>query len=270
MEVTDPKRLSRGEVQNIVGNCRRANMALILLPSPAHCTRPGLARLGEQIGLRRLDQNLCAEEDAISAIRVTQQQRANEYIPYTSRPLSWHTDGYYNRTESQIRAWTLFCAQNAAEGGENALLDHEIAYILLRDQDPELIRALMQPDAMTIPPNLEAGREIRPARVGPVFSVNPGDFTLHMRYSARKRNIQWKADAATHAAVTFLAGLFSSPSPYILRHRLEPGEGLVSNNVLHNRSGFKDHSDPARHRLLYRARYFDRIAGTGAEDINPN
>jgi hypothetical protein len=36
--------------------------------------------------------------------------------------------------------------------------------------------------------------------------------------------------------------------------------GLVSNNVLHDRSGFTE--DPARRRLLYRARYYERV-GTG-------
>jgi hypothetical protein len=33
----------------------------------------------------------------------------------------------------------------------------------------------------------------------------------------------------------------------------------LCNNVLHTRSGFKDRE---HQRLLYRARYFDRIAGT--------
>jgi hypothetical protein len=34
--------------------------------------------------------------------------------------------------------------------------------------------------------------------------------------------------------------------------------GLVCNNVLHDRSGFTE--TPERRRLLYRARYHDRIA----------
>jgi hypothetical protein len=34
--------------------------------------------------------------------------------------------------------------------------------------------------------------------------------------------------------------------------------GILCNNVLHDRTGFTD--DPARPRLLYRARYHDRIA----------
>jgi hypothetical protein len=248
------------ELEQIRRLGERANMALIRLPPGWERSGAGLRRLGSALGLERLDQNLCADEDGISAIRVADQRRANEYIPYTNRPLSWHTDGYYNSPEQQIRAWALLCVRPAAAGGENQLLDPEIAYLLLRDEDPELVRALMQPDALTIPANIEAGREIRPARTGPVFSL-ADDGSLHMRYSARQRNIHWKPGAAA-AAAAFLQGLFSSGSPYIFRHRLQPGEVLVSNNVLHNRSGFRDTEVPDRRRLLFRARYFDRISGT--------
>ena len=40
---------------------------------------------------------------------------------------------------------------------------------------------------------------------------------------------------------------------------LAPGQGLICNNVLHDRTGFHDNG-PAR--LLYRGRYYDRITGT--------
>ena len=46
-------------------------------------------------------------------------------------------------------------------------------------------------------------------------------------------------------------------APDVLRVRLEPGMGLVCNNVLHGRAAFVD--DPAQPRLLYRARYLDRM-----------
>jgi alpha-ketoglutarate-dependent taurine dioxygenase len=46
-------------------------------------------------------------------------------------------------------------------------------------------------------------------------------------------------------------------SPYVLRLRLEPGMGIVCNNVLHARSAFRD--APQHRRLLYRARYYDRV-----------
>jgi hypothetical protein len=39
---------------------------------------------------------------------------------------------------------------------------------------------------------------------------------------------------------------------------MQPGMGLLCNNVLHDRSAFTD--DALNPRLLYRARYLDRIA----------
>jgi len=97
---------------------------------------------------------------------------------------------------------------------------------------------------------------VRPAQGGPVFSLDP-DGHLHMRYTARTRSIAWKQDAATQAAVAALEGLLASDSPFILQGQLAPGMGLLCNNVLHDRAAFRD--DPARPRLLYRARYLDRI-----------
>jgi alpha-ketoglutarate-dependent taurine dioxygenase len=218
-----------------------------------------LVRLGAQLGLTHLDGNLCADEDAVSTITVGGGgERGSDYIPYTDRPLSWHTDGYYNAPQQQIRAWALMCVRDAPEGGENTLMDHEILYLQLRDEEPEYIRALMADDAMGIPANMVHGRAIRPARLGPVFSVHPVDGSLHMRYSARARNIEWKSDAATRAALACMQRLFSPLSPYIYRHRLAPGQCLLSNNVLHNRSGFRDTA--GHRRVVYRVRYYDRIS----------
>ena len=58
-----------------------------------------------------------------------------------------------------------------------------------------------------------------------------------------------------------LERLLAAPSPWIHRITLEPGMGLLCNNVLHDRSAFTD--DPARPRLIYRARYHDRIDASG-------
>ena len=188
------------------------------------------------------------------------------YIPYSNRRLLWHTDGYYNPPERRVRAFVLHCVSPAASGGENALLDPEIAYLLLRDANPEHIRALMQPDAMTIPANTEEGGEGRPAQTGPVFSIDPATDCLHMRYTARTRSIEWKADAATQSAVQALERLLADDSPYVFRYRLAAGEGLLCNNVLHNRTGFADAADKGVSRLIYRARYHDRIVGTGLRE----
>ncbi|MDE2614006.1 MAG: taurine catabolism dioxygenase TauD, partial [Burkholderiales bacterium] len=78
-----------------------------------------------------------------------------------------------------------------------------------------------------------------------------------MRYTARTRSIEWKDDTATRRAVEGLAALLDGGCPWVLRTRLRGGEGMVGHNVLHERMGFVD--DPLAPRLLYRARYLDRV-----------
>jgi alpha-ketoglutarate-dependent taurine dioxygenase len=79
-----------------------------------------------------------------------------------------------------------------------------------------------------------------------------------MRYTARKRHVVWRRDAATEAAVKALEDVLAS-DPLIIRHKLRPGEGIICNNILHNRSAFAGDAD-GKGRLLYRVRYHDRIS----------
>jgi hypothetical protein len=72
----------------------------------------------------------------------------------------------------------------------------------------------------------------------------------------------WKDDVTTRAAVQTIERLLADNSPFIFRHRLAAGEGLLNNNVLHNRTEFTDAVDKGVSRLIYRARYYDRVAGT--------
>ena len=257
VEVGDPRALSTAEHAALMERVRRCNMAIYagaMLDEDTDIPR----RLGEQFGLSRLDANWLAGEDGISEIRVFDDGTQKHYIPYTDRPIKWHTDGYYNSPEWQIRGMVLHCVRRAASGGENRLMDHEMAYLLLRDESPEYIHALMQPDAMVIPERVDEKDGVRPAQGGPVFSLD-GNGNLHMRYTARTRSIAWKQDAATQAAVAALERLLNQDgTPHVFQAQLEPGMGLLCNNVLHDRAAFSD--DPARPRLLYRARYLDRIA----------
>lgn len=259
VEVNDPTALSEAERAALLTRCAKANMALYRLP-PAHpADKAAIRALGQQLGLARLDHNLCADPEGITSLQVSSGGRSQEYIPYSNRPINWHTDGYYNLLSQQIYGVILHCVRDALEGGENAYLDHEIAYLLLRDENPDYIEALMQADVMTIPANEENGIELRAAQTGPVFSVHPGTGRLHMRYTARQRNIVWKQQTRVTAALDFLNALFHGDSAYIFRYRMQPNEGVVCNNVLHNRSGFHNQEGGDKQRLLYRARYFDRI-----------
>jgi len=263
VEVRDPRALSPGERQALLERCERANMAIYASAAGDDPDKEIPRRLGLQLGLRDLDANYLADDDGISPLAVAARGTRGEFIPYTNRGINWHTDGYYNPPERTVRAVLLHCVARAESGGENDLLDQEIAYIQLRDLNPQHIRALMAGDAMIIPARIEDGRVERPEQAGPVFSVDADGF-LHMRYTARALSIKWKQDAATQAALAALEGILGAPSPWVFRGRLEPGMGLVSNNVLHTRTPF---SDSARHqRLIYRARYYQRVGAAPAAD----
>lgn len=258
VEVGDPRSLTAAERAALLDRITRANMALYR--SPVVDEDKALPRrLGLQLGLQRLDANWLADEDGISRItRSAASDGRGGFIPYTDRAIRWHTDGYYHPAQRRICGMLLHCVRPAPNGGENALLDHEMAYIALRDASADHVHALMQPDVMTIPERAGDDGVARPAQAGPVFSVDSEDGSLHMRYTARTRSIEWKADAATHAAVACLEGLLAGGAPWIHRTRLAPGMGLVGHNVLHDRSAFDD--DAAQPRLLFRARFLDRVA----------
>jgi len=260
VEVDDPRELTRSEEASLRDLCRRANMAIYRSRQGALPDKSIPARLGERFGLTHLDQNLLADEDAITSLEVVPEKGGRGYIPYTSHRLLWHTDGYYNPPQQRIRAFILHCVSPAARGGENRLLDPELVYLRLRDSNPDHVAALMEDEVMTIPANTETGIETRAARGGPVFSVDPATGSLHMRYTARTRSIVWKDDARTRAAVRALEALLAGEGGIVFSHRLAAGEGILCNNVLHNRDAFED--APGESRLLYRARYHDRIAGT--------
>lgn len=268
VDVADPRCLSVDERAALLHTCARANM--VVYRSPVIEEDKSLPRLlGAQLGLHRLDANWLADEDGISPIAVSTQRPGArpDFIPYTDKPIRWHTDGYYHPLSRRIEGMVLHCVRAAGFGGLSGLVDHDRLYIALRDANPAWVHALMAPDAMTIPERADDHGVARPAQSGPVFTVLPGldgDPALHMRYTARTRSIAWKDEPDTRAAVAFLEQLLSSDAPWIFRLLLQPGMGLVCNNVPHERSAFTD--DPQRPRLLYRARYLDRVAAPPTAD----
>jgi len=260
VEVRDPRCLSASERAALLHRCAASNM--VVYRSPVLEDGKELAHLlGAQLGLHRLDANWLADEDGISPIAVSPNPGARaDFIPYTDKAIRWHTDGYYHPQARRIEGMILHCVRAAGEGGESGLVDHDRLYLELRDANPAWVRALMEPQAMTIPERTDEHGVARPAQSGPVFSVlngPDGAYALHMRYTARTRSIAWKDDADTRAAVAFLERLLASDAPWIFRLRLQPGMGIVANNVPHERTAFTD--DPKQPRLLYRARYLDRV-----------
>jgi len=265
-------------IDSILTECNKNNYCLYSIDDYRNFgrneTKQLIRSLAQDCGLSRLDGNICADNDSLTSICRTVHKGQHEYIPYTNKKLSWHTDGYYNLPENTIHSMLLHCYQAAENGGESAFMDHEIAYMFLRDENPKWIEALSQDKVMTIPANILDGKVIRAEQTGPVFSVTPMG-RLHMRYSARQRNIVWSKDKATLDAVECLQTLLNSDSngslctngsEYIIRHKLKAGEGIISRNILHCRSAFDDNDHTAKEkemaaqqRLLFRGRYYDEI-----------
>lgn len=258
VSIGNPFSLTEAETGKLKAVLRKTNMVIYTTDTGDVADKRIPAAIGEQLGISRLDKNECADDDSFTSIQVNPEGLHNFYIPYTDKPLNWHTDGYYNSPERQIYSMTLHCVRPAESGGINQMMDYDMVYMRLRDSNPNLIRALMQPDAMLIPKNIIDGELVRPDRSGPVFSINDQG-RLHMRYTARARNVVWKTDADTQAARQMITDILNDAEA-VFSARLEAGQGLICSNVLHNRTAFTDHPDHPR--LLYRGRYYDQLASS--------
>jgi len=259
VDVDDPRQLKDNEKESILNLLSRCNMLIYNSKLGDTEDKEIPRKLGQQLGLANLDPNMLADDDGITSLSVVPGKLKRGYIPYSNHRLLWHTDGYYNPADKQIRAFILHCVRPATEGGENSLVDPEMIYIQLRDENPLYIQSLMHEMAMTIPANTESGKVTRPAQSGPVFSLDSATNCLHMRYTARTRSIEWRDDTLTGEAVDYLSHLLSDENPYVFSHVLSSGQGLICNNVLHSRTAFTD-TDEAKGRLLYRARYYERVS----------
>lgn len=254
---------SPAETAELADRIDRSNMAIYRwtgADDDQERTLDALAAFAPAMGLRDLEQHRSARRQGIVPIEVADMGGRAGFIPYSNRAINWHTDGYYNYhgPERCIRAMALHCVRNAAQGGESGLLDQDIAYIRLRDADPAFVAALMHPEALTIPPHEEEGSPLAHGAVaGPVFVIHPRTGALTMRYTIRKRHVIWRDDPVLHAALAELARVLDS-DPLVFRLTLQPGMGVLCNNVLHDRRAFEDSpaGDPGR--LLYRIRSFDR------------
>lgn len=264
----DYNNIQTASINKLSASAAKTNMAFYQLPPEQAHSKKAVHKIAQQLGLERLDNNICADADALTSLHVTQHKGQHDYIPYTTKKLSWHCDGYYNPDDQQIHGVLLHCAMPAISGGESLLMDHEIAYILLRDENPDYIKGFMQKDAMSIPANILNKEIIRAESTGAIFKLSKSG-NLHMRYSARLRNITWKDEPIIKEACEFLQHLWQQEnSPYIIRHTLQQGQGVICNNTLHRRTHFIDADDPKQKRLLFRGRYFDRINHTDIQEIS--
>ena len=257
VEIEDPSRLRKAERDAIAGRCARFNLALYRFAR--NRTDPdALSAFAGAMGLARRDPTLGADRRGIAPVRVAPGTGGREMIPFTSRALNWHTDGYYNAPGRSVRAVVMHCAAPALDGGEITLLDPDLVYVAMHEQDPALVEALAHTCAMTIPAHEADGTLVRPARTGPVFRFVDHPARLHMRYTMRTRSIRWRSTPATADAVAALEAAIASLSAHHVQVRLEAGEGVICNNVLHRRAAFADGEGSSR--TVLRIRSFDPVS----------
>jgi alpha-ketoglutarate-dependent taurine dioxygenase len=266
VEIEDLGAPSEAETAEILKRCRNTNMAVYSCLGACDdekVVRAKAQAFADHFGMYRVEDHRSMTPDGLVSIEIIDNVNEGRqgFIPYTDKPISWHTDGYYNPPATRIKAMTLHCVRPAPEGGINEVFDPEIAYIRLRDEDPDYIRAFSHRRAMTIPAFFENGSVARAESVGPVFTWDRYTGNLHMRFSDRKRNIKWRDDELTREALDFLRHILETDK-HVLKYKMEAGQGIICNNVLHNRTRFTDDDQSGKGRLLMRARYLDRIEGT--------
>ena len=221
-------------------------------------TGKALLKFASQFGLKLREDHRSASENGVVALTPSSEKSKKGYIPYTPRALNWHTDGYYNSSDNQIKGFLLHCFRPAEIGGENELIDPEVALMRLYKADPKMLKAFFHPEAMTIPANVEPNGKVRAPSVGPVFFYDEKSGRLQMRYTARTRSIEWRDDPATLDAVAWMHEWLAADDPYKIRIRMKAGQGILNNNVLHNRTGFDKESSSESKRTMLRVRFHER------------
>jgi Taurine catabolism dioxygenase TauD, TfdA family len=251
VELGDMTALTEVEKGKIRERVELANMCIYTAGS-ADLNMDSLLALGKQLGVSDTDK---ARRHSNSD-ELTNSGILNSAVPFTTRHIHWHTDATYYGSDKTIQALFLLCNRPAVEGGNNKVLDNEILYILLRDKDPDALNILMNKNCFKYK-NPKTG-EIAENLGGKVFWTNT-DGNLCHRFSFRKMDMAWSEDADVQAAKAVLETLIQEESEYVIEGRLESGLGLISNNVLHTREKLVDSDDAAQKRLLFRARFYDRV-----------
>ena len=260
--VDNPITLSKVERSAILNHIAERNYVVYQYDEGDPSLQSGYQHICHQLGLVNAVTNPASDEQGVTAIEAVEENsyNASRYIPFSTKALNWHTDGYYNEADQTIRAFVLHCRQSALSGGITSLIDHELIFALLYQQNPDWIEALAQNDVLTVPPNIHNGRTLRTEFTGAVFQCDPVTGRLVMRYTERKRNIKWRDDVLVAEALDAIQALLRSHSHWVTRIKLEPGQGIIANNVLHSRSAFCNPDGSAtKGRKLERIRFSDQV-----------
>ena len=250
----DINNFQKKDLDLIKFNMNKYNFALYNFKS--ELTNNELENFCTMLNLNNSISNLFSDSKNISDIKDhkdTNNNQIGEYIPYTNKPLNWHTDGYYYPLNNSVKSFLLHCVNPAHRGGENLLLDHEILYILIRDHNPSYIKILMENNIMGIPRNKNNAESTNIN--GPVFFIDD-EYSLNMRFTSRQQNIVWKKSDIIDKIKKFIFNFVESDTKYITKILLKKNQGYIANNILHKREKFFDNKNK---KLLKRIRFSKKL-----------
>jgi len=247
-----PQTTAHDSLVSLCASVKQEGYALYqCLPSPDD-VRTRLTQLHHCLGLRKNDTGVVTGEDDLSLLEDLSGTARGRFIPYTSRAMNWHTDGYYNDPMQCVRCFSLHCVQPAEHGGTLTLMDNELLLIALYDEEPQLVVELAQADAMLLPANTDEQGHSRPDRQVPVISMHE-DATLATRFTTRVQYITWRS-ADTQRAAERAVELVNANPQWHATVRLTTDQGVITRNILHRRESFED-SDGSSHRQMLRGRF---------------
>lgn len=167
--------------------------------------------------------------------------------PNTKKRLSFHTD--------RADVVGFLCLQQAREGGENEVASSRGVYEAIRERHPELLEELMQP-YFYLRHTVDGGNE-HPWCRQPVFSFTDGYFAccfLRVLIERAYKHPELPEMTASQREALDTVERIAAEEGRFLRFRQQPGDLLFMNNwlVLHRRTAFVDHDEPARRRHILR------------------
>ncbi len=149
----------------------------------------------------------------------------------------------------------LLCLAKARSGGASTIVSSETVYNEMRARAPDLIDELFQP--FQIDRRGEVPRGAKPWYRVPIFNWHAGRLTTYYVrryiYSARRFDDVPPLTARQEAAFDALDAICDDPAIH-LSMDFEPGDMqfLHNHQILHDRTAYIDHDDPARRRHLLR------------------
>lgn len=167
--------------------------------------------------------------------------------PNTAKRLSFHTD--------RCDVIAFLCVKQAASGGENQLVSSGAVYNHIHKMRPDLLAVLMEPYCYKRH-SVDTANP-RAYCMQPIFSFCEGRFAASfLRVLIDRADADPDLPALTDIqkqALDYLEETAELPGMQ-LEFRQQPGDILLLNNwtILHRRSAFVDHDDPARRRHLLR------------------